>query len=151
MTAFLPCVRTSDGPLFVRRLSFGAGHRNLCVDNPNWEQIVSVLADMDSRHDVLLEGPVTYTYMVICGGRDDKYVVAFGENNAAYYLLNPQHEAQEEVPMSIGGQITKYEADLCIDAERAVQAIWAFVERGICLPLAKWADETLARDYDDYE
>ena len=146
MTAFLPGVRTSDGPLLVRRLSFGAGHRDLCVDNPNWEQVVSALADMDSRYDVLLEGPDTYPYLVICGGRDDKYVVAFGENNAVYYLLNPQHVVQEEVPMSVGGQITKCEADFCIDAEKAVQAIWAFVERGIRLPSAKWADEILARD-----
>ena len=137
---------TRDGPLFVRRLIYGAGVRDFCVDDPTWEQIAAAVSDLEGQHDVLLEGQDFYPYLVVCGGKENKYVIAFSTSNAAYYLFDPRCRSQEQVSMSIGGQTTEYEADLCIDAERAMQAIWAFAEQGILLPSMQWVDDTVSGD-----
>ena len=133
LIAGVPGMRTSNSPLFVRRLIYGSGHRDLCVDNPTWEQIAVTIDDLNNRNDVLLEGQATSPYLVV-GGQVGKYVVIVGQENGTYYLSDPSLREQEPSLIVLGGQASGYEADLFVGTEMAMTAIWAFVEHGVLSP-----------------
>ena len=140
LPAYMAGVPTGDGPLFVRRLIYGAGHRDLCIEGPTWQQIIAAVSDLDGLHDVRLEGQDFYPYLVVCGGKESKYMVAYSTNNAAYYLFDPHCRSQETFSISIGGQAAKYEADLCMNRETAMQAIWEFAQQGTRSSSVRWID-----------
>lgn len=142
LTVSVPGMMSGDGTLFVCRLIYGSGHRDLCLEHPTWEQIISAISSLDGRYDVLLEGQNAFPYMVV-GGRDGKYLVAVGQENSAYYLSDPQRWGQKPSLIVLGGQASEYEADLCVGGEMAMQAIWAFVEQGILLPSFRWVEDSL--------
>ena len=145
LIARLPGVPAGDGPLFVRRLIYGAGHRNLCIDDPAWKQIIFVVSEMDGRNDVLLEGQEAYPYLVV-GGKDEKRLVAVGWEGGVCYLCDPSLREGKRFWIVLGGQPSEYEAELCVGSELAIAAIWTFVEQGTLLPSVLWVKDNLARD-----
>ena len=136
-----PGVLTGSGTLFVRRLIYGSDHRDLCLGDLTWEQIASAIFSLEGRHDVLIEGQEAYPYLVVGGGREGKYLVAAGQKHGVYFLSDPRSQEQEAFPVVLGGQLSEYAADLCVNGEMALNAAWSFVERGILLPSLRWVED----------
>lgn len=135
-----PDASADNGPLLVRRLSYGDGHRDQCLDYPTWKQVEAALSRLDGHNDVLLELQGAFPYLVVGGGRAERYLVAVGFEHSCYFLCSPHNRDWEDLCVVLGGQSSLYPGDLSVDTEMVMKATWSFAKQGALAPSLRWVE-----------
>lgn len=107
------------------------------IENPKIEKIESEIKMLDGKTKTLLSLKVNENSSMYIGGGPNLYFVTIYHNDKNYNLLNIS-EDKSIIKLKVGGQITEYEKEECVDIEYAIKAARYYSIHGDIDKSCKW-------------
>jgi hypothetical protein len=128
--------------MFVKAMECGPAGNPRTKANPSWDDIEAEVWSLDGdRNDsIALDGAGT-SYMGICGGGDDHYVVAgFLEGFGSFICASGQKDGSP-IDVAVTGDFNTYPSKHVVDLDKAIAAAKVFCEQGVLSDRLRWDKE----------